>query len=114
MSASWRGIKNRGNKYGAKKVTTPEGMKFDSKREYARWLDLKLMERACAISDLKRQQPYDINVNGQKICRYIADFTYIDDDDRFIVEDSKGFRTPEYRLKAKLMLAVHNIKIRET
>ena len=103
----------KGNKYGAKKVSTPDGS-FDSKREYARWLDLNLMERASAISDLKRQQSYTIIVNGQKICRYVADFTYFDDDDEFVVEDSKGYRTDVYKLKAKLMLAVHGIKIKET
>jgi hypothetical protein len=31
-----------------------------------------------------------------------------------IVEDSKGIRTKEYRLKAKLMKALHKIVILET
>jgi hypothetical protein len=45
---------------------------------------------------------------------YIADFCYFDCDSRQnIVEDTKGFRTPEYRLKKKMMLYFHGIRIRE-
>ena len=31
-----------------------------------------------------------------------------------VVEDVKGFKTPLYRLKRKLMLLVHQIRITET
>ena len=51
----------------------------------------------------------------KKICDYIADYTYLlieeDGSSRFIVEDAKGVLTPEFRLKKKLMLAIHNIDI---
>ena len=53
-------------------------------------------------------------MNGQLICKYIADFVYDDlDAGCEAVEDSKGFRTRDYRIKAKLMLACRGIKIRE-
>ena len=42
-----------------------------------------------------------------------TDFVY-QEDGHTVVEDCKGFRTPEYRIKKKLMLWVHGIKIRET
>jgi hypothetical protein len=31
-----------------------------------------------------------------------------------IVEDSKGYRDPVYRIKRKLLLATHGLRIRET
>lgn len=108
------------NKFGAKKVTV-DGMTFDSKREYRRWLDLQLLERAGKISDLKRQvrfelmaTPYD--ESGHAIMRgvsYIADFIYTEDG-RLVVEDCKGFRTDAYQLKKKWMFDKFHIMIRET
>ena len=41
------------NKYGAKKVTSPEGEVFDSRKEYRRWCELKLLERADKITKLR-------------------------------------------------------------
>ena len=55
-------------------------------------------------------------VNGKLVERevkYIADFTYITKDGKFVVEDTKGIRTDVYRIKRKLMLQVHGIQIRE-
>ena len=73
------------------------------------------MERARIVTNLKLQVPFDLNVNGQKICKYIADFTYtirnIDNTSEEIVEDAKGIETPEFKLKKKLMKAIHNIDI---
>lgn len=99
-------------KYRNKKVEI-DGQVFDSKREANRWFELKVMEQAGAISDLKRQVNFVITVNGWAVCRYIADFTYVESG-KLTVEDAKGFRTREYRLKKALMRAVHNIEIRET
>ena len=74
------------------------------------------MERAGAIRDLERQIKYDIIVNDQKICRYIADFRYTqveeDGSETKIVEDAKGVETADFKLKKKLMLAVHGIDIK--
>ena len=73
------------------------------------------MERARIVTNLKLQVPFDLNVNGQKICRYIADFTYtisnVDCTIEEIVEDAKGIETPEFKLKKKLMKAIYNIDI---
>lgn len=103
------------NKYGAQK-TQFMGYKFDSKWEAERWGQLTAMEKAKSIRDLERQIKYDIIVNGQKICRYVADFRYkkIEDDgsETEIVEDAKGVETADFKLKKKLMLAVHGIEIK--
>ena len=70
------------------------------------------MLAAGIISDLRLQVPYVITVNGLKICKYVADFVYIDKGYE-VVEDVKGMKTPTYNLKKKLMKAVHGIEIQE-
>ena len=103
------------NKYRARKVKAPDGQVFDSVKEYHRWGVLRLLERAGRISDLKRQVSYELipKQQGERACSYVADFTYMENG-KLVVEDCKGYRTPEYRLKRKLMLWVHGIKIKET
>ena len=74
------------------------------------------MERGGSIKDLERQIKYDIVVNGEKICKYVADFRYnqIEEDgsQKEIVEDAKGVETADFKLKKKLMKAVHGIEIK--
>jgi len=117
------------NKYKAVK-TTIDGITFDSKREAKRYTELKLLEKSGMITHLELQPKYDIIINGAKICSYRADFTYftVREDEREtyknskgewivptktgdkegqIVEDVKGFKTPIYRLKKKLVEACY-------
>ena len=105
-------MRGRGwSKYGAKK-TVVDGITFPSKLEAKRYGELLILQKAGAISCLKRQVPFDLEVNGHLICRYIADFTYTQSATGEIVcEDAKGVMTPAFRLKAKLMEAVHGIVI---
>ena len=44
-------------KYHNRVLDTPDG-KFDSAKEYRRWQELKLMQRAGEIYDLQRQVPF--------------------------------------------------------
>jgi len=101
-------------KYGNKK-TVVDGIKFDSKWESQRYLYLKSLEKADRVKNLELQPKFIISINGQKICTYIADFKYDREDKdgvwEHIVEDAKGVETPEFKLKKKLMKAVHNIDI---
>lgn len=106
----------RKNKFNAKK-TEFMGIKFDSKWEAERYGQLVAMERAGIVRNLERQVRYNILVNEQKICQYVADFVYEDlgfnkDKCEKIVEDAKGVETPEFKLKKKLMKAVFNIEIK--
>lgn len=94
---------------------------YDSRKEYYRAQQLKLWLKAGLISDLREQVvfllvPPQINGEGvkEKPVRYKADFVYVDNaTGRTVVEDTKGFRTPEYIIKRKLMLQVHGITIKE-
>ena len=103
------------NKYGNRKVTV-DGITFDSRKEATRWQELRLLERAGEIHSLCRQFRFTLipKQEGERACYYIADFCYIDSrTNQYIVEDAKGYKTPEYRIKRKLMLYVHGIRIRE-
>ena len=105
------------NKYGAKKIKDPAtGYVFDSKREFIRWCELRILERSGKISGLCRQVSYELipKQKGERACNYIADFIYYDAEGKLVVEDSKGYRTDAYRIKKKLMLWVHGIRILET
>jgi hypothetical protein len=92
--------------------TTLDGIRFASKREASHYATLKLMQQAGAISDLKIQPRFPIEVNGVKICTYVADFEYYEKGQRFVV-DVKGVKTAVYRMKRLLMWAVHGIEITE-
>ena len=109
------------NKYGNKKITV-NGETFDSMKEYNRWCELKLLERAGEIYDLDRQHKFEIiptqrDLDGNILERsvtYIADFTYKEKKTRkLVVEDTKGYKTPEYILKRKMLLYWNGIRIRE-
>ena len=97
-----------------------------ARRNNARYLELKLLEKAGEISQLERQVKYDLipkqmDEEGKMIERptvYIADFQYRDNNTgEFIVEDVKGYRRGQayavFSLKRKLMLWRYGIKIRE-
>ena len=106
------------NKYMAKK-TYVDGICFASKKEAARYVDLKRIESAGYISNLRLQVKFELApsvvLNGRKRppIRYIADFVY-DKSGSQIVEDVKGILTPIYRLKKHLMKSVHGIDIVES
>lgn len=98
-------------KFGNKK-TVVDGIKFDSKAEATRYSTLKVLEKTKVVTELQLQVPFTFVVNGVKVCKYVADFVYCIDG-RTVVEDVKGVRTREYKLKRKLMLAVFGIEIQE-
>lgn len=116
------------SKYGSRKVTV-DGIVFDSRKEAARYQELKLLERVGAIRDLKRQVEFELipsqRIHGkvaERPCKYVADFVYFKDLNfkspegpiwNKVVEDTKGFRTKDYIIKRKLMLHVHGIRIKE-
>ena len=105
------------NKYNAKK-TIVDSITFDSKKEADRYCELKLLQRAGAITDLKLQVPFELQpaftLNGKKIraIYYIADFMY-QEGGAYIVEDVKGRKTKEYMLKRKMYAYRYGQEIKE-
>lgn len=103
--------KRKKNKYNNQKTET-NGIKFDSKKEARRYMELRQLETMGKISDLKLQHTFTLQEaftteNGDRIqaIKYIADFTYVEDG-KFIVEDVKSpatRRDPVYRMKNRMM-----------
>jgi hypothetical protein len=103
------------SKYNAKRVVI-DGMTFASKREGNRYAELKLLQRIGEIVELECQPRYPLTLNGVKLATYVADFRYRDvASGEIVVEDvkSKPTITDVYRLKKKLMLALHGISLKE-
>lgn len=99
------------SKYRAVK-TTIDGVTFDSKKEAARYQELRLMERSNLISNLELQPKYILiskftSKSGENVRQlaYIADFRYFDETlGTTVVEDVKGMKTDVYKIKRKLLL----------
>lgn len=93
-------------KYHSKKIEV-DGLTFDSKKEAKRYQELKLLERAGLITNLKLQPRYELQPafkkNGHSIRKieYVADFEYQKNGET-IIEDVKGYKTEAYKLKKKL------------
>lgn len=103
----------RGNKYNNVRVEIA-GEKFDSKAEAQHWHELKLREKAGLISGLERQVRYSLDVNGTHVADYVADFRYKDEETgETVVSDVKGVVTDVFRLKSRLMAAIHGIFVVE-
>ena len=124
-------------KYGNKKIhDLKSDQVFDSKKEYSRWKELVLFEKAGEITKLQRQVPFllipeqrapstEVYKRGpragqpkpgtvlERKVTYIADFMY-EENGKAVVEDTKGLRTKDYVIKRKLMLYKYGIRIRET
>lgn len=117
------------SKYHSKKITV-NGEVFDSRKEYRRFCELSLLQRAGTITELSRQvefelipaqrEPDTVGVRGgikkgktiELAVKYVADFVY-KENGKTVVEDTKGFKTKDYIIKRKLMLWVHGIRIKE-
>ena len=106
------------NKYGAKKTVVGD-IKFDSKKEAHRWMELQLLERAGVISELQRQVKIELmgqhgpllTRTGRKM-KLTFDFTYIEDE-VLIHEDVKGMPTRDYEVRVAVARAM-GLEVRET
>jgi hypothetical protein len=99
------------NKYGAKKVTTPQGV-FDSQIEHRRWLQLEQMQRAGLITGLRRQIPFELVVNGVRIGKFTADHQWTDcKTGQQVTEDVKGVIVRDFTLRVKLVKALYGVDV---
>ncbi len=100
-------------KYGNKKILA-DGIRFDSEKEWLRYTQLSLALKSGLIKKLEVHPKFELAVNGEKVCTYVADFAYeVLACSQKVVEDTKGVRTKDYIIKKKLMKAVHGIEVRE-
>ena len=112
----------RANKFHAVR-TEVDGVRFDSKREAGRYVELKYLEKAGEIYDLELQPSFDLHVAPRwnqttrvLVAIYRADFRYREGPKGVLkVEDVKSpaTRTAVYRLKKKMVEAQYGIEITE-
>jgi hypothetical protein len=119
----------RPHKYRAQ-PTVVDGVRFASKREARRYGELKLLEQAGEIHDLRLQPRFPLMAPGLgnggpyervHLGEYRGDFLYCAcrrgaakcERTRTVVEDVKGFKTPLYRWKKRHVEAQYGIQIRE-
>ncbi len=112
----------RRTKWTAVRTKCAQGKAHGSKAEARRCDELHLLQRAGEIIELRAhpQPVYALTVSGPcrltNVGEYRPDFDYRDaKTDRFVVEDVKGRPgdTPVYRLKKKLVEALHGVKVTE-
>lgn len=106
--------RKRRSKYGALKVYF-DRIWFDSTKEYRRYRELRLMERAGAIKDLVVHPSFPLNAsNGVPIGIYTADFRYLENGAE-VVEDAKSPPTAKketFRRNLKIMREQHGIEVK--
>ena len=97
------------NKYGNRKVLL-DGYSFDSVKEANRYKELMMLQKCGEIDGLKLQPVYVLldgfDYKGKRIraIKYIGDFEYIESKTgEKVLEDTKGFKTKDYLLKAKML-----------
>ncbi len=98
--------------------TEVDGIKFHSKGEARRWMELRALASTGQITELRRQVPFTLQGRDGPILtptgrpmQYKADFTYRNRAGVEVVEDFKGFATELFALK-RAILAAQGIIIR--
>lgn len=106
-------------KYRNKK-TIIDGLVFSSKKEAGYYLRLKDDQKHGRIGRFEMQKSYEliptIKRKGKPAVRgvkYIADFVVYNIDGSVDIIDTKGMRTPVYKLKKKMMLFLLGLEIIE-
>ena len=96
------------SKYHSKKVII-DGITFDSEKEGKRYQELKLLEKAGLIKNLELQKEFELQPSFKKNGKtyrkisYKADYYYYDNHlDKYVVVDTKGFKTDVYKIKKKM------------
>ena len=104
------------NKYHAKSLSV-NGIDFDSKAEYTRYVELNIAQKAGAISELSHHKKFLLLPSSEygPAIYYESDYSYIDKTGKLIVEDVKSTatKTSLYKLKKRLMAEKYNINITE-
>lgn len=105
------------NKYGARKTVVGD-IKFDSKKEANRWMELQLLERAGEISNLERQvkiyllgQYRPLYTRTGRKMKITFDFAYIEEGVQ-VYEDAKGMPTRDYEVRVAVARAM-GLEVRE-
>ena len=90
------------------------GIVFETKEEMIRWAELQHLEKAGEITELRRQIPYALEINGWHVGKYTPDFEYMTKEGRKTIEDVKSSYTEkatDARLRIKIFEALYGIQV---
>ena len=111
---------NKGSNRGNHRFKA-EGYSWDSKKEYARYQELKLLEKSGQIQNLIVKPKFELVINGVKVGKYTPDFQYeeINYTGTFfeapLVEDVKGYQEDLFKFRLKVFKALYpEIEVRLT
>lgn len=102
------------SKYHSRKAVV-DGITFDSKKEAARYVELKCLEKNGEIINLVLQPRFVLQPSFKhkgktlRAITYVADFSY-QKGAEVIVEDTKGYETDVFKLKEKIFLRKYGDK----
>lgn len=93
--------------WGSAKRTLYKGVWYASKSEarYARYLDARV--KAGEVARWERQVRMKLVVNGEKVCTVVPDFRVHFADGRVELHEVKGHSTPVWKIKMRLLKALH-------
>jgi len=101
------------NKYRNIRTANNDGTMSDSRKEARIDAQYQVLLRCGQLTKVERKKRFPIIIGGIKICDYECDWCITDTAGNSTVIDAKGLKTPVYRLKKKLMKALHGIDIIE-
>lgn len=94
------------NKYKAK-TSNYNGFNYDSKKEAEYAMQLDWLVKAKQVKHWERQHKIDITIEGEHICNYYIDFKVTYPDNHIEYHEVKGFETDVWRMKWRLVKAIH-------
>jgi len=115
LAAAMKSVRKSRFQVSAPEHRTVDDIVFDSKREAARYVELKRRQEMGFISHLTLQPEYRVEIDGKPYCRFTADFGYFEGG-QSVVEDVKSSGTAKdaaYRLRKKAAELFFKIKVVE-
>ena len=90
-----------------------QNIKFDSIKERNHFIYLKQLEEKGEIWNLRLQVKFPILIDSRRICSYIADFVYEDENGKHVVDVKSPItsKNPTFRLKKKLVEVQYRVEI---
>lgn len=96
------------HKFKAKPVID-DGIRFSSKKEHKRYIELKMLQKYGEVVFFLRQTPFHLPAGIKYVCDYLVFWS----NGEVTIEDVKGMKTDMYILKKKQVEAIYPINIIE-
>ena len=108
MASSRRGTRRPASRrgWGSAKRTEYRGVTYASKSEAAYAAHLDLLKKAKRVLSWEGQVRVPLVVNGKKICTIVPDFFVLFADGHSEYHETKGWKSPVWKLKSKLFAAL--------